>query len=237
MKKQALKAGMAGISAVLLLSSSAALGDEKGFAAESHQWRMKAVMTCGMLRDPKSLDPSKVLTALGEIDKEWTAISGKYLNTPPKEYASDPLWKAYFEDLADNVVVVRERVEKKQYRLAQKNCSQFCMTFSRMHQTNGMSTLTDLLFGWRMGMNGAQDMMNASNAPGAKASLDVLGKMRDGLQRQLGLPANAKLAGLVKPVMAAYDVWVAAVNAGDARKAGSAFMDFMGVFPKLFMAS
>ena len=234
MKKHALKLG---VSVVMLLTSGLALGEEKGFEAESHQWRMKAVMTCGMLRDPKALDPSKVLTALGDIDKEWAAISGKYLNSPPKEYASDPLWKAYFEDLSDNVVVVRERVEKKQYRLAQKNCSQFCMTFSRMHQTNGVSTLTDQLFGWRMGMNGAQDMMNAGNAQGAKASLDALGKMRDGLQRQLALPANAKLADLQKPVMAAYDVWAAAMNAGDAKKAGAAFMDFMGVFPKLFMAS
>jgi len=224
-----------GVFAMLL--SGVALAQESGFEGESHQWHKKAAQTCGMMKDMKTLDPQKMSATLAEVDKEWAAIVEKYINHPPKQYASDPLWKTYFEDLSDNISIVRERVEKKQYWLAQKHCAQICMIFSRMHQTNGVTTLTDTLLGLRISLKSTQDMMNGDNIQGAKASLIAIGKLHDGLVQQLNSPANVKFGDLQKPVMTAYDEWVTAVIAGDAKMAESALMKFVNVFPKLVMAS
>ena len=220
-----------------MLLSGVAIAQENGFESESHQWHKKAAKTCGMLKDLKSCDAQKMVSALADVDKEWTAITAKYLANPPKQYSADPLWKTYFEDLSDNVSLVRERVEKKQYRLAQKYCAQICTTFSRMHQTNGVTTLTDTLLGLRMSLKSAQDMMNAGNIQGAKASLITIGKLHDGLVQQLNSPANVKFDDLQKPIMTAYDEWVTAVTAGDTKMAEATLVKFMSVLSKLVMAS
>jgi len=147
------------------------------------------------------------------------------------------LWKTYFEDLADNIRIVRERVERKEYRLAQKYCGQFCMTFGKMHKTNGRVTLTDMLFSLRMEVKNAQDMVTAGNMQGAKMHVSTLVKLYENIQRQLAQPNNAKLSELQKPLMDAYDQWVAAVNDADSKKAESAFTIFMNEFPKLYGAT
>lgn len=229
------------MSVILFVSSlfilSTAFSQESPFDKEVKPWHKKATMTCGMMRDMKTFDPQKMLSNLTELNNELKTISEKYLNNPPKEYATDPLWKTYFEDLADKIRIVRERVERKEYRLAQKYCGQFCMTFGKMHRTNGRVTLTDLLFSLRMEVNNAMDMMNASNIQGAKAQVSTLAKLHDNIQHQLAQPANPKLSELQKPLMDAYDQWLAAVNAGDTKKAGEAFATFMNEFPKLYGAT
>ena len=78
-----------GVFAMLL--SGVALAQESGFEGESHQWHKKAAQTCGMMKDMKTLDPQKMSATLAEVDKEWAAIVEKYINHPPKQYASDPL--------------------------------------------------------------------------------------------------------------------------------------------------
>jgi TolA-binding protein len=190
-----------------------------------------------MMRDMKTFDPQKMLSNLNELNAELKTISEKYLNNPPKEYAADPLWKTYFEDLADNIRIVRERIERKEYRLAQKYCGQFCVTFGKMHKTNGRVTLTDMLFSLRMEVRNAQDMENAGNKQGSKAHVNTLAKLHENIQHQLAQPANAKLSQLQQSLMAAYDQWVAAVNAGDSKKAEGAFTTFMNEFPKLYGAT
>jgi len=229
------------MSVILFVSSlfiwSTAFSQESPFDKEVKPWHRKATMTCGMMRDMKTFDPQKMLSNLTELDNELKTISEKYLNTPPKEYAADPLWKTYFEDLADNIRIVRERVERKEYRLAQKYCGQFCMTFGKMHRTNGRVTLTDMLFSLRMEVNNAMDMVKAGNIQGAKAHVTTLAKLHENIQQQLAQPANAKLSELQKPLMNAYDQWATAVNAGDTNKAKDAFTTFMNEFPKLYGAT
>jgi hypothetical protein len=220
-----------------LLISGIAFSQENSFDKDVHSWHKKAVMTCGMMRDMKTFDPQKMLGNLSELETELKALSDKYLNNPPKEYAADPLWKTYFEDLADNIRIVRERVERKEYRLAQKYCGQFCMTFGKMHKTNGRVTLTDMLFSLRMEVRNAQDMVNAGNMQGATMHVSTLVKLHENIRHQLTQPNNAKLSDLQKPLMDAYDQWVAAVNDGDTKKADSAFMTFMNEFPKLYGAT
>jgi hypothetical protein len=220
-----------------LFIASTAFSQESPFDKEVNPWHKKATMTCGMLRDMKTFDSPKMLANLSELDNELKAFSEKYLNNPPKEYAADPLWKTYFEDLADNIRIVRERVERKEYRLAQKYCGQFCMTFGKMHRTNGRATLTDMLFSLRMEVKIAMDMLNAGNVQGAKAHAGTLAKLHENIQHQLGQPNNVKLGELQKPLMDAYNQWVAAVNDGDSKRADSAFMTFMNEFPKLYGAT
>ena len=217
--------------------SSTVFSQESPFDKEVKPWHKKATITCGMLRDIKTFDPQKMLSNLSELDNQLKVLSEKYLNNPPKEYTADPLWKTYFEDLADNIRIVRERVERKEYRLAQKYCGQFCMTFGKMHKTNGRVTLTDMLFSLRMEVKNAQDMVNADNLQGAKTHVATLAKLHENILRQLGEPNNAALTEVQKPLMDAYDHWTTAVNAGDSKKAEGMFTAFMNEFPKLYGAT
>ncbi|MEX2190812.1 MAG: hypothetical protein WEB33_08950 [Bacteroidota bacterium] len=219
------------------LFATTAFSQESAFDKEVKPWHKKATMTCGMMRDTKTFDPQKMLSNLAELENQLKTISDKYLNNPPKEYAADPLWKTYFEDLADNIRIVRERIGRKEYRLAQKYCGQFCMTFGKMHKTNGRVTLTDMLFSLRMEVRNAQDMVNAGNMQGAKAHVSTLAKLHENIQRQLAQPANPKLSELSKPLMAAYDLWTEAVNTAKRKKAEVAFASFMDEFPKLYGAT
>ena len=221
----------------LLLSANWIFAQENAFDQEVKPWHKKATMTCGMMRDLKTFEPQKMLSSLAELETELKALSEKYLDNPPIEYSADPLWKSYFEDLADNIRIVRERVERKEYRLAQKYCGQFCVTFGKLHRTNGRVTLTDLLFSLRMEVKNAMDMVNAGNLQGAKSQVSALAKLHENIQHQLGQPNHAALAELQKPLMEAYDQWIAAVNAGDAKAAEGAFTTFMNEFPKLYGAT
>jgi hypothetical protein len=222
---------------VAIFIASTAFSQESAFDKEVKPWHKKAIMTCGMLRDMKTFDPQKMLGNLSELETELKALSDKYLNNPPKEYAADPMWKTYFEDLADNLGIVRERVARKEYRLAQKYCGQFCMTFGKMHRTNGRVTLTDMLFSLRMEVNNAMDMVKAGNIQGATAQVTTLAKLHENIQQQLARPANAKLNELQKPLMNAYDQWSTAVNTGDTKRAKDAFTTFMNEFPRLYQAT
>ena len=145
-----------------------------GFDEEIAPWHKKAVMTCGMLRDMKTFDPQKMLNNLAELSSKLKVLQNKYADNPPQEYANDPQWKTYFEDLADNIVIVKERIEKKQYRLVQNYCGNFCRIFGRMHKNNGLTDLTDLMFSLRAEIRGAMDMYNARNFGGAKESLPMV---------------------------------------------------------------
>ena len=222
---------------IAFLFTTTAFSQESAFDKEVKPWHKKATMTCGMMRDMKTFDPQKMLSNLNELNTGLKTLSEKYLNNPPKEYAADPLWKTYFEDLADNIRIVRERVERKEYRLAQKYCGQFCMTFGKMHRTNGRVTLTDMLFSLRMEVNNAMDMVKAGNIQGAKAHVTTLAKLHENIRQQLAQPANAKLNELQKPLMNAYDQWSTAVNAGDTNKAKDAFTAFMNEFPRFYQAT
>ncbi|MGK9476402.1 hypothetical protein [Melioribacter sp. OK-6-Me] len=144
------------------------------FDDEIAPWHKKAIVTCGMLKNMDTFEHEKFIKKLDELDAELKILAEKYLNNPPAEYAKDPLWKTYFEDLMDNTNVIRERAEKKQYRLAQKYCPYYCMTFGKMHRNNGRTDLTDLMFSWRAEIKNVMDMYLAGNVEGAKNHLEIV---------------------------------------------------------------
>lgn len=162
---------------LIFLLTHRTFAQTKSFDETITPWHKKAITTCGMLRKMDSFDHSQFMKNLDELEAELKTVSDQFLNNPPAEYANDPLWKTYLEDLMDNIIVIRERIEKKQYRLAQKYCPNFCMIFGKMHRNNGRTDLTDVLFAWRAEIRNAMDMVNAGNTEGAKNHLEMVGRM------------------------------------------------------------
>jgi hypothetical protein len=190
-----------------------------------------------MMRDMKTFEPAKMLSNLNELEKELQALTTKYATAPPPEYAHDPLWKTSFEDLADNIRIVRERVERKEYRLAQKYCGQFCMIFGKMHRTNGRVTLTDLLFSFRAEVRNSMDMVNADNLAGAKAQVGALAGMHDKIVKEISQSGSAQLKDLHRPFASAFTGWCRAVEQENVNEAERSFTTFMNEFPRLYQAT
>jgi len=217
---------------LLFVTSSFVFAQTKSFDEEITPWHKKAVMTCGMLRNMDSFDQGKFIKNLDELEAELNAISEKYLNNPPAEYANDPQWKTYLEDLKDNTNVIRERIEKKQYRLAQKYCPFYCMTFGKMHRNNGRTDLTDVMFSWRSEVKNAMDMFSAGNVDGAKNHLEMVDRMFGKLKSYQQKKNDAKFNELFAPVEEIVKAWKDGVENKNIEKAKTNFGKFMNDFSK-----
>jgi len=217
---------------LLFVTSSLMFAQIKSFDEESAPWHKKAVMTCGMLRDMKTFDPQKMLKNLDELSTELNALQTNYAENPPKEYANDPLWKTYFEDLADNIIIVKERVEKKQYRLAQNNCGNFCRIFGRMHKNNGLIDLTDMMFSLRAEIRSSMDMFNTQNYKGAKESLNLMKNLLNKVADKAKARNSKEFDALFEPLKASAENWIDAVEKENKQAVVESFNIFMSAFPK-----
>jgi hypothetical protein len=212
--------------------SSFAFAQTKSFDEEIAPWHKKAVITCGMLRNMDSFDQQKFLKNLDELEAELKVISEKYMNTPPAEYAKDPLWKTYFEDLTDNIVIVKERVEKKQYRLVQNYCGNFCRIFGKMHKNNGLTDLTDLMFSLRAEIRSVMDMFNAQNYKGAKENLNMVKNLLNKVVEKVKVRNNKEFNALFDPLKSAAENWIDAIGKDNKQAVIENFNNFMSAFPK-----
>jgi len=220
---------------LLFVTTSLMFAQTKSFDEEIAPWHKKAVMTCGMLRNMDSFDQQKFLKNLNELEAEVKIISEKYLNNPPAEYAKDPQWKTYLEDLLDNTNVIRERVENKQYRLAQKYCPFYCMTFGKMHRNNGRTDLTDVMFSWRAEVKNAMDMFSAGNVEGAKNHLEMVDRMYGKLKSYQQKQSDPKFNELFAPVEEMVKEWKYGVENKNMEKAKTNFDKFMNEFGKPYV--
>jgi len=216
----------------VLLMGSFAFAQTASFEKDVAAWHKKAVMTCGMLRDIKSLDPQKMLNNLNELSVDLKILQEKYANNPPSEYAKDPLWKTYFEDLEDNLLIIKERVEKKKYRLAQNYCGNFCRIFGRMHKNNGLIDLTDLMFSLRAEIRSAMDMYNAGNIAGVKESLPMIKNLLNKVDEKAKAFKNKNFGESYEPLKSSVMKWVEALDKGDSKSVMESFNSFMTDFPK-----
>ena len=216
----------------LVVSSTLTVAQTKSFDEEIAPWHKKAVMTCGMLRTMDTFDQQKFIKNLDELEAELKVISEKYSNNPPAEYAKDPQWKTYFEDLMDNTNVIRERIEKKEYRLAQKYCPFYCMTFGKMHRNNGRTDLTDVMFSWRAEVKNAMDMFAAGNVDGAKNHLEMVDRMYGKLKSYQQKKNDAKFNELFSPVEELVKEWKNGIETKNAEKVKTNFGKFMNEFSK-----
>ena len=220
---------------LLFVTSSFALAQTNSFDKDAAQWHKKAVMTCGMLRDIKTFDQQKMLSNLDELSTELNALQTKYAENPPKEYANDPLWKNYFEDFADNIAIVKERVENKQYRLVSNYCGNFCRIFGRMHKNNGLTDLTDLMFSLRAEIRGAMDMYGAKNYTGAKQSLPIIRKLFNRVNAKVKAKENKEFAESFDLLNSSVKNWIEAMGKNHFVLVTENFNMFMNAFPKPYM--
>lgn len=222
---------------LLFVTSTLVFAETNSFDKESAPWHKKAIMTCGMLRNMKTFDQQKMLKNLDELSIELNALQKKYADNPPLEYSNDPLWKIYLEDFADNIAIVKERVEKKQYRLAQNYCGNFCRIFGRMHKNNGLTDLTDLMFNLRAEIKGAMDMYNAQNANGTKQSIASVKILLNKVNVKVDDKNDAVFNELFKPFKDAASSWIDAVEKDNKNEVMNSFKSFMDAFPKPYIAS
>ena len=206
------------------------------FDKEITPWYKLATMQCGMLKaNPVNAD--QILKNLDELATGLKVFTDKYLNNPPAEYAKDVNWKSYFLTLSENIVVVRERVEKKQFAEASVYCSTFCKTFGQMHKINGTSDLTDVTFSWRMELKNTTDMFTVGNSEGAKHNMEHLGMIYKMVVAKKAQRNNNVLNETYKPIDDAYATWLIALKAENAEQMNAALKQFMDGFPKPYMAS
>jgi hypothetical protein len=217
---------------LLFVASSFAFAQSSSFDKEAASWHKKAVMTCGMLRDMKTFDPQKMLNNLAELSSELKVLQDKYADNPPPEYANDPLWKTYFEDLEDNIAIVKEKVAKKQYRLAQNYCGNFCRIFGRMHKNNGLTDLTDLMFSLRAEIRSTMDMYNAKNIAGAKESLTMIKSLLSKVDEKAKAFENKNFKEAYELLKSTVIKWIEAIEKNDSKSVMENFNSFMESFPK-----
>lgn len=225
------------LAVLLFVTSSLVFSQTKSFDEEIAPWHKKAVMTCGMLKNMDSFDQQKFLKNLNELNSELKILSEKYLNNPPAEYAKDPQWKTYFEDLKDNTDVIRERIEKKEYRFAQKYCPFYCMTFGKMHRNNGRTDLTDVMFSWRAEIKNAMDMYAAGNSAGAKNHLEMVDRMYGKLKLYQQKKNDPKFDEFFTPVEETVKAWKEGIKNDNVEQAKTNFDKFMNEFGKPYMAT
>jgi hypothetical protein len=206
------------------------------FDREIALWHKKATMQCVMLKD-NPVDDQQILKNLSELETELKVVTDKYINKPPAKYAKDVNWKSYFQTLSENIVVVRERVEKKQFAQASIYCSTFCKTFEQMHKINGTTDLTDVEFSWRMEIKNTSDMLNAGNTEGANQNLAFVESI---YKKVIALKAKRKrknndINEIFKPIDEAYTSWINSVKANDIKSMNVAYKCFMDGYTKLYM--
>lgn len=219
----------------VLAISSFVFAQTKSFDEEIAPWHKKAVMTCGMLRNMDSFDQQKFLKNLDDLETALKFFSKKYSDNPPEEYAKDPQWKTYLEDLMDNTNIIRERVENKQYRLAQKYCPFYCMTFGKMHRNNGRTDLTDVMFSWRAEVKNAMDMFAAGNVDGAKNHLEMVDRMYGKLKSYQQKKNDPKFDELFIPIEELVKEWKDGIENKNIEKAKTNFGKFMNEFGKPYV--
>lgn len=206
------------------------------FDKEITPWHKMATMQCGMLKAiPVNAD--QILKNLDELTTGLNVLSDKYLNIPPSEYAKDVNWKSYFLALSENIVVVRERVEKKQFAEASVYCSNFCKIFGQMHKINGTSDLTDVTFAWRMELKTTTDMFTAGNSARAKHNMEHLDMIYKMMVAKKAQRNDNALNENFKPLEEAYATWLNASKTENVEQMKAALKQFMDGFPKPYMAS
>jgi hypothetical protein len=225
------------ITIVLFVAASVVgFAQTRSFDKEIAPWHKKATMQCGMLKaDP--VNAAQILKNVSELQSELQVLSGKYLENPPAEYANDPNWKSYFMTFAENLVVVKERVERKQFVQASLYCPNFCMTFGKMHKINGTTDLTDLVFAWRMEIKNTSDMLNTGNTAGANQNVSMVEGIYQKLTAMKSSRNDNSLNELFKPIDAAYTAWLKATKGADKPGMNVALNNFMDGFAKPYLAT
>ncbi len=222
----------------LLLSGLAAgAGAAEGFDAELSVMRKDIITMCAELQAGKPAEsPEQLLKEIDSIAAGWRALEAKYASEPPAVYAKDPAWKAYFSEAADNFAIMRAKAAAGDYKRAMQFCGMNCALFVKMHQVNGIVTLTDKMFAIRQGLKSAQAMAMAGNRRGAARQVDAAVKGAAELE-EVAAPegADAKVwAADVSAVKTAMAVLEGDFKAEESGKFDEGLKKFFAIFNKIY---
>lgn len=208
---------------------------ESSFENDSKVWHKNAIMTCGMLKNMETFDQAKMLGKLVGLEKGLNKLQSKYADNPPAEYQNDPMWKMYFNLFLDNTKIIKERVETKEYKLAQSYCGNYCKLFGRMHRNNGTTDLTDIMFATRMNIMGTMEMFSANNFDGAKANLPLVKNLMAKFISKV--KDNENYNSLFKPVANAVNNWITALEKMDKQNVKLSVNEYFKEFPKAYLST
>ena len=222
---------------IALVLSGVTVFAQSDFDAEMVVLHKNAIKNCGMIKSQGTHNTAKILQSLAQLKTEIRNDEVKYTKNPPKDYADDPLFKSYFEELDDVVDALITRVKKENYKRAAMNCARICMVFNKMHMFNGKMDLTDMMFSWKMQMTMTMNMLNAGNEKGAYQNMNRVKSLYSKVLKFKNKKDNPEFQKHFNAVNKIYLDWSAAMDKKDKAKTKTLFADFNKVFPKAFTLS
>jgi len=208
-----------------------------GFDKELSGLRKNIIGMCAQLQagQPKE-SPEQLLKEIDAITSGWDALGAAYKDAPPELYAKDPAWKSYFAEADDNFRIMRDKTEKKDYKRAMQFCGMNCALFVKIHQVNGVSTITDKMFSLRQNLKLVQGMTAAGNWGGANKTLEAASKIVTEIE---GMPSpsgekNESYADSIGNLKYSFEELKSAFKANDDAKFKSQLNKFWSEFNKIY---
>lgn len=155
-----------------IIPATIAFSQPSEFDRQLSGLRKNIIAVCGKLQaaGPETV-PAQMAAAVDSIITGWSSLKGSFQDNPPQIYANDPAWKGYFTEAADNFSLMKSRASEGNYKRAVQFCGLNCALFVKIHQVNGVETVTDRLFSLRQAIMTAKAMVSAGNNSGAVSLL------------------------------------------------------------------
>jgi hypothetical protein len=212
------------------------LFSQSAFDRQAAVFHKKAIKICSLVKQPTP-NAQQVDALVADAVTELTNLSDKYQFHPPIEYAADPLWSSYFNDWADNMILVKTFVDKHNYALVAKYCNTFCRIFVRMHQNNDRVDLTDRLFMLNLELKSGTEMANAGQITMAQKKLSSIETALSQIQDIIKESNNKQLQQFFIPIDTATRNWIKAIRDKNQIWAKTVYGTFSSDFGKLFLSS
>jgi len=210
---------------------------QSNFETAMRDLHLKAVNTCGMVKSKNGHDKDKIVASFNELKSMAKGIRKKYTKNRPERYEKDPLFASYFVQLIDIANHQIALVKEENYKVATMNCSQFCMTFKKMHTINGTTDLTDVMFNWTMEMSMTMFMVDAGNLKGAQMSVTKVPSAYKMVKKFVEKKADGEFDKSFATIDKLYNEWITAIKAKNYEKAKEVLKSFNASFPKVFKQS
>lgn len=212
------------------------LFSQSAFDKEAAVFHKKAIKICSYVKSPSpNLQHADALVA--DANAALIALTQKYQTNPPSEYAGDPLWASYFNDWADNMLLVNTFVTRQDFPLVAKYCNTFCRIFVRMHENNGRVDLTDRLFMLNLALKAGTDMTNAGQIETVQRKVQDIQQNSHKIRDIIKNSDNKTLQQNFIPVDTATKNWLKAIHDKNQVWAKTVFGTFSSDFGKLFLSS
>lgn len=147
------------------------------------------------------------------------------------------MWASYFDDWADNLVLVKTFIVQKKFSLVQKYCNTFCRIFVRLHENNNRIDLTDLVFTMYLDIKSGQEMTNAGNLDMAQKKADEVDKILEQIEMRMKNHAKQTFKQDFIKMKPYIMNWVKAIHDKNPVYAKTMYAMFMQNYVPLFLAS